>query len=232
MLVKRIAFTCALSLCAIVAPAFADAADVETQSHEALGKSVKQLLDNERRIMLNGGADRLAMIATTAPRSSITPTKRPAYAGISYDREWLAAQPEAKGGAQWRCLAEALYFEARGESVKGQFAVAEVIMNRVASSRFPDSVCGVINQGTGKKYACQFTYTCDGKAEVINEPRAFNNVAKIAKAMVDGAPLRLTGGATHYHTKSVSPRWARTYPRTATIGYHHFYRHTYRTASN
>ena len=230
MLVKRIAFSCALSLCALVAPAAATAAEAEQA--DALGKSVKALLDTERRILMSGGADRLAMIATTAPRSSITPTQRPAYAGITYDRAWLEAQPEAKGGQQWRCLAEALYFEARGESVKGQFAVAEVIMNRVASSRYPASVCGVINQGTGKKYACQFTYTCDGKAEVINDPRALQNVAKIAKAMGDGAPLRLTYGATHYHTKSVSPRWARTYPRTATIGYHHFYRQSYRTARN
>ena len=230
MIIKRIAFSCALSLCAIISPAFADAG--EAPSNPALEQSVKQLLDTERRIMMSGGADRLAMIASTAPRSSITPTKRPAYAGIRYDREWLASQPEAKGGAQWRCLAEALYFEARGESVKGQFAVAEVIMNRVASSRYPNTVCAVITQGTGRKYACQFTYTCDGKAEVINEPRAFQNVAKIAKAMVQGAPLRLTEGATHYHTKSVNPRWARTYPRTATIGYHHFYRQSYRTARN
>lgn len=230
MFLRKIAFSCALSLCAIVAPVFSDAG--ETPINAALGTSVKQLLENERRIMQQGGGDRLAMIATTAPRSSITPKKRPAYANISFDRAWLAEQPKATGGAQWRCLAEALYFEARGESVKGQFAVAEVIMNRVESARYPDTVCDVINQGTGRKYACQFTYTCDGKAELIHEPRAFQSVAKIAKIMVSGSPIRLTDGATHYHTKSVNPRWAKTYPRTATIGYHHFYRQSYRTARN
>lgn len=230
MLLKKIAFACALSLCAMFSPVVSDAG--EAPKPAPLSKSVKDLLENERRIMRNAGNDRLKYIATTAPRSSIVPRKRPAYADITYDRAWLASQPKASGGKQWRCLAEALYFEARGESVKGQFAVAEVIMNRVASSRYPDTVCDVINQGTGKKYACQFTYTCDGKAEVIHEPRAFQNVAKIAKVMVDGAPIDLTKGATHYHTKSVSPRWARTYPRTATIGYHHFYRQSYRTAQN
>lgn len=230
MLLKRIAFTCALSLCAIATPVLADA--VEAPAKATVVKSVKEILENERRIMRNAGDARLSMIVSTAPRSSITPRSRPTYAGIEYNRAWLASQPKATGGEEWRCLAEALYFEARGESVKGQFAVAEVIMNRVESSRYPDTVCGVINQGTGKKYACQFTYTCDGKAEIIHEPRAFQSVGKIAKVMVDGAPIDLTKGATHYHTKSVNPRWARTYPRTATIGYHHFYRQSYRTAQN
>ena len=63
---------------------------------------------------------------------------------FSYSREWLDAQPHARGGAEWRCLAEALYFEARGETVKGQFAVAEVILNRVESTRFPSSICCVL----------------------------------------------------------------------------------------
>lgn len=230
MLIKKFAFSCALMLCAFAMPAAANTDVIPTS--DQLGKTVKQLLEAERRIMRDGGTDRLSAIASTAPRTSITPTRRPAYAGIEFNRSWLASQPKAQGGEQWRCLAEALYFEARGESVKGQFAVAEVIMNRVESSNYPNSVCGVINQGTGRKYACQFTYTCDGKAEIINEPRAFQSVGKIAKVMVQGAKLGLTSGATHYHTKSVNPRWARTYPRTATIGYHHFYRQSYRTAQN
>ena len=77
---------------------------------------------------------------------------------IEYSREWLKRQKFAHGGDLWQCLTEALYFEARGESVKGQFAVAEVILNRVDSAAFPNTVCGVIHQGTGRKYGCQFTY--------------------------------------------------------------------------
>lgn len=68
---------------------------------------------------------------------------------VTYSRDWLAAQSAQTGGKQWRCLAEALYHEARGESVKGQFAVAEVILNRVDSARFPDSICGVVHRGLG-----------------------------------------------------------------------------------
>lgn len=161
-------------------------------------------------------------------RSSKTKSKTQ----ISYSDDYLRSLPKAQGGDQWRCLAEALYFEARGESVKGQFAVAEVIMNRVDSPRFPNSVCAVINQGTGRKYACQFTYTCDGHKEVIREPKAFDQVAKVAKLMVNGAPRRLTDGATHYHTKAVRPNWARKFPRTTTIGVHHFYRHPAEIAQN
>jgi spore germination cell wall hydrolase CwlJ-like protein len=151
---------------------------------------------------------------------------------VEYSRNWLAAQSVPKGGEQWRCLAEALYFEARGETVKGQFAVAEVILNRVDSAAFPDTVCGVIHQGTGRKYQCQCTYTCDGHKEVIAEPRAFERVGKVAALMVKGAPRKLTDGATHYHTKAVNPRWARKFPRTTTIGVHHFYRMPTRLSSN
>lgn len=147
-----------------------------------------------------------------------------AAAAIRYDFAWLDALPPAAGSDQWQCLAEALYFEARGESVHGQFAVAEVILNRVDSALYPDTVCGVVHQGTGKRYQCQFTYTCDGRADRVREQKAWYRVAKIARLMIDGAPRGLTHGATHYHTKAVNPRWARRFPKTATIGFHYFYR--------
>ncbi|WP_171098384.1 MULTISPECIES: cell wall hydrolase [unclassified Ruegeria] len=160
------------------------------------------------------------------------PRKAPEQIEMSYTKDWLDQQPDATGDEHFRCLAEALYFEARGESVKGQFAVAEVILNRVDSTRFPDSLCGVIQQGTGKKYQCQFTYTCDGQKEVIHEKRAYERVAKVARAAIDGLTEDLTEGATHYHTKAVRPSWSRVYKETARIGVHIFYRHNYRTASN
>jgi spore germination cell wall hydrolase CwlJ-like protein len=136
------------------------------------------------------------------------------------------------GGSEFSCLAEALYFEARGETIKGQFAVAEVILNRVASTQFPNTVCGVIHQGTGRKYQCQFTYTCDGQKEVIHEPQAYERVSKVARLALDGAGADLTEGATYYHTTAVNPRWARSFTRTARYGVHLFYRdERYRTAS-
>ena len=151
---------------------------------------------------------------------------------VKFSRAWIDTLPKADGGDQFRCLSEALYFEARGESVKGQFAVAEVILNRVDSARFPDTLCGVIKQGTGRKYQCQFTYTCDGNKEIISEPKAFERVRKVARVVMDGKERDLTGGATHYHTTAVRPRWSRVYKKTARIGTHIFYRHTWRTASN
>lgn len=171
-------------------------------------------------------------ILSSMPKDMVQGVAEAAKHDVTYSREWLATQTLQKGDKQWGCLAEALYFEARGESVKGQFAVAEVILNRVDSAAFPDTICGVVNQGTGRKYACQFTYTCDSHSEVIREKRAYERVGKVAHLMVKGAPRKLTDGATHYHTKAVSPRWSRKFPRTATIGVHHFYRMPTRVSSN
>lgn len=163
---------------------------------------------------------------------SMTEVSAAPAGSVQFTANWVAQQPKATGGPEFRCLTEALYFEARGETVKGQFAVAEVIQNRVKSSRFPSSFCGVINQGTGKKYQCQFTYTCDGHAEVVSEPAAYARVAKIARAVIDGRAPDIVDGATFYHTTAVRPRWASKFTRTAKIGVHLFYRRGVRTASN
>lgn len=185
-------------------------------------QSLEQVIRMEQRELARLPSDRIDALL-----------RRPQGAGnVSYSREWLESQPSARGGPEWRCLAEALYFEARGESVKGQFAVAEVILNRVDSPNYPDTVCGVVHQGTGRKYACQFTYTCDGHKDIIREAGAFEQVGKVAGLMVGGAPRPLTQGATHYHTTAVSPRWARKFPRTAKIGVHLFYRHPHEMVQN
>ncbi|MGH1466890.1 MAG: cell wall hydrolase [Cognatishimia sp.] len=165
-------------------------------------------------------------------KSFFTTRKAPKAVPIERTRSWVDQQPVVSGDAQWACLAQALYFEARGESVKGQFAVAEVILNRVDTPKFPSTVCKVVNQGTGRKFACQFTFTCDGHPEVIREKAAYQRVGKIAKLMLDGAPRDLTDGATYYHTKAVNPRWARVFTRTTTIGVHHFYRNPTRLSQN
>ena len=146
-------------------------------------------------------------------------------------RAIIAAAPDGSG-AEWQCLTEALYFEARGEDLRGITAVAEVILNRRDSGAYPNSVCGVVHQGTSALYDCQFTYNCDGRSDVINERGAWNAVGRVASAMLAGAPRILTNGATHYHTAAVNPSWAARFPRTATIGDHYFYRQPLRTASN
>lgn len=144
---------------------------------------------------------------------------------IVYSWHFIDGKSAIEGGRQWNCLAQALYHEARGESVKGQFAVAEVILNRVDSHLWPSTVCNVVHQGTGRRLQCQFTFTCDGHSDRVSEHRAWQRAGKIAQIMLKGGARVLTGGATHYHTRAVNPRWARKFPRTAEIGTHLFYRH-------
>ncbi len=144
----------------------------------------------------------------------------------------LDALPKAVGGPQWKCLTEAVYFEARSESLRGQVAVAEVILNRVDSRKYPNSVCKVVKQGASKKNACQFSYNCDGKKEVMSERGARERAGKIARALMDGRERILTGGATHYHATYVKPGWAKRLVKTAEIDTHVFYRYPTKVASN
>lgn len=131
-----------------------------------------------------------------------------------------------------KCLAEAVYFEARGEETRGQFAVAEVILNRVDSKRYPASVCSVVTQGSKKRNACQFSFACDGKKEQVKNCSAYTKAAKIAKLMLDGRPRVITGGATHFHTTNVRPSWSKKLTKTVRIGDHVFYRLPTRSSRN
>jgi spore germination cell wall hydrolase CwlJ-like protein len=196
--------------------AFAGAATAETIVSRSNNPTEKlgSLIGAEQRAL-----EALPDEMLVSPRTKSTATTR-----VTYDRGWVASQPSAKGGDQFACLAKALYFEARGESVKGQFAVAEVILNRVDSGKYPNSVCGVVNQGANRRNGCQFSYACDGRADTIREKAAYARVAKVARVMLDGAPRTLTKGATHFHTTNIRPSWARRFPNTAKIGSHLFYR--------
>ncbi|MBU2962981.1 cell wall hydrolase [Citreicella sp. C3M06] len=204
--------------------ALAAFAAAQPAAAEVKQDNLRHLVNLEQKGLSSAKPSHLRSLLALDASGAITP--------ISYNREWLSSQPVAKGGSQWECLAEALYFEARGESVKGQFAVAEVILNRVDSPRFPATVCGVVNQGTGRKHACQFTFTCDGVPETISEPLAWDRAGKIARQMLDGAPRALTEGATFYHTHAVNPYWAKSFTKTTSIGDHQFYRAGYRVSSN
>ncbi|MCB2095619.1 MAG: cell wall hydrolase [Rhodobacteraceae bacterium] len=149
---------------------------------------------------------------------------------VTYDRNWVANLPAPKGGAEYECLAKALYFESRGEGVKGQAAVAEVVLNRVESPKFPSTVCGVVNQGGSS--GCQFSFTCDGYSDAVREKGAWMVAEKIAGAMLDGTPRALTDGATYFHTSAVRPSWSRRFEKTTKIGSHIFYRVPIVTAMN
>lgn len=154
-----------------------------------------------------------------AGRGPVTP--RPA---VLRDDPQVRAIPASTGTRRERfterdlnCLAEAIYHEARGESVKGQAAVAEVVLNRVDSEKFASSVCGVINQPK------QFSYTIGGPKPIRNKS-AYLRARDIARQALAGAPRVLTGGATYFHTPAVRPSWSQRFQRTVRIGQHIFYR--------
>lgn len=173
--------------------------------------------------------------ATGVMRAIQTPsdgTITPARLALPESEEPTAAD-SGIDAAELHCLSEALYFEARGERLTGVFGVAEVILNRRDSGVYPDTVCGVVNQGAnGQLWGCQFSYNCDGQPETIHDQEAWDRVSSVARTMLDDGPRNFTNGATHYHTRAVSPSWASRIPRTAEIGAHLFYRERVRTASN
>ncbi|MBI1416173.1 MAG: cell wall hydrolase [Limimaricola sp.] len=197
---------------ALAAVALASLAGV-AHADDLLASRLGALLGEERQALAVVPTARL--VALTAPPPSAA---RSAPDQVHYDTAWLDSLPKATGDAQWQCLSQALYFEARGESVRGMFAVGEVILNRVDSGLFPSSVCGVVHQG------CQFSYLCDGRSDAIHEQAAWDEVGKVARVLLDGAQRNLTHGATYYHTVSVTPSWARHFDQTAAIGAHLFYR--------
>jgi hypothetical protein len=139
------------------------------------------------------------------------------------DRLKLNGKPLAKAE---KCLADAVYFEARGEPFKGQQAVAQVVMNRVFSGYYPNDVCGVVYQNSGRHLACQFTFACEGKdLSKVDEPDMWEQAKKIAKDMLDGKIwLSEVGHATHYHAYWVHPSWVHEMTKLYKLGVHTFYR--------
>jgi hypothetical protein len=133
---------------------------------------------------------------------------------------------EGKGLARAeRCLANAIYFEARDQPYKGQVAVAQVVMNRVFSGFYPEDVCGVVYQNASHHLACQFTFACDGKRKNINERGAWARANRIARETLAGKLYeQAVGTATHYHAFYVRPNWVREMKKLVRYGEHSFYR--------
>jgi spore germination cell wall hydrolase CwlJ-like protein len=142
-----------------------------------------------------------------------------------------AARPFVAGsldtGTQARaleCLTSAIYYEAAQESTEGQRAVAQVVLNRVRHPAFPNSVCGVIYEGSTRVTGCQFTFTCDGSMRQAPIPSLWNRARKVAAAALSGSVYAPVGYATHYHANYVVPYWASGLVKTSVEGAHIFYR--------
>jgi len=176
-------------------------------------------------------------VGTQPETSETSATVSASLEGIALAAQEVAAQSApSEGGAQWseneaRCLAEGMYFEARGESVRGQLAVGRVIMNRVASDTYPNTICGVVYQNDDKPNRCQFSFACDGKEDVITEAAKWQEIEGYAAWLLANHPkpgeesqlLASLGGSTHYHADYVNPRWAKVLTLTVRIGRHLFY---------
>ncbi|MEM7619862.1 MAG: cell wall hydrolase [Pseudomonadota bacterium] len=122
------------------------------------------------------------------------------------------------------CLAQAIYFEARGEPLKGQLAVAQVVMNRVRESYYPETICKVIYEGSHRRNRCQFSFACDGRSDIARNKQLWDSSLHLAKSVINGKIwLQDIGFANHYHANYVRPRWAKYMDRVQRIGAHIFY---------
>lgn len=178
-------------------------------------RSAEQIAETSAALRPGPDPAQLALaIAAPAVAAAVQPT--PVVERVA------AAKPSR--ASELECLTQAVYFEARGESSRGQQAVATVIMNRTKSPKFPSTVCGVVYQGANRRHGCQFSFACDGRAERVVENTAWQRARGVAARALSGAVLRDVGGATHFHTTEVAPAWGPRMLRTAQVGLHVFYR--------
>lgn len=140
-------------------------------------------------------------------------------------RKVAPAKPyHGAGSSDLECLTQAVYFEARGETKAGQAAVAQVVLNRVRHPSFPNSVCGVVFQGSNRSKGCQFSFACNGAMKARRESGAWRDARQIASRALSGAVMAEVGSATHFHTTQVRPSWGPQLSRVAQVGLHVFYR--------
>ncbi|ENN88983.1 Cell wall hydrolase [Rhizobium freirei PRF 81] len=143
------------------------------------------------------------------------------------DHSWAAnvLPPSVFSSDEQQCLATGIYFEARGEAVKGQAAVAQVILNRVRNPAYPKTICGVVYQNEDWHNACQFSFACDNIKKRVNSPEHWHIARQVAMAVTAGKIwLPEVGSATHYHAVYVRPKWAAEMVKVGRIGMHIFYR--------
>ncbi|ESZ51449.1 MULTISPECIES: cell wall hydrolase [unclassified Mesorhizobium] len=187
--------------------------------------------------------DRPDVLATAYAQAEPDYAKASPFEALLQDEEPSSGRfipPMAKGDHSWiqnplpasvfstkeqACLANGIYFEARGESVRGQAAVAQVILNRVRNPAYPNSICGVVYQNDNWRNRCQFSFACDGRKKRIESPAHYKTAQDVAMAVTAGKIfIPEVGSSTHYYANYVHPGWARTMQKMTKIGLHIFYR--------
>ena len=182
-------------------------------------------------LLAYAGPDTAAIIEK--PFDAVMSMKPPGTAmldpNIDANHAWLNNPlPESVHTAsEVKCLATAIYFEARGEAEKGQIAVAQVVLNRLKNPAYPKTICGVVYQNKDVRNGCQFSFACDGIPDRINDADSWNTSMTLARRVLnDPTNLYLAdiGAATHYHAVYVRPRWASSMSKVEKIGNHIFYK--------
>ena len=192
-------------------PQFGDGATPAVPLETALNSSTPTPSDG-KLIIVAPSAPATAQ-TTVAPRTDMG--GKPNYAAFINPKD---------SARQMRCLAEAIYFESRGEPEAGQAAVAQVVLNRVRSGIFPTNVCGVVYQDRNRPFACQFSFACEGRSLRIEEPGPWAVATRIAAEVVSGATFNpKVAEALNYHATYVMPFWAPYLRRVDRIGNHIFY---------
>jgi spore germination cell wall hydrolase CwlJ-like protein len=187
----------------------------------------------EQRLKIEPAAINLGEVTEPKPKSKVL--KKLAVAAKPDDIEKSFKLPKAEKQkviaqrrvrqAEENCLARAVYFEARSETALGQMAVAKVILNRVKSPKYPNTICGVVYQGSHRRNSCQFSFACDGQADDIRQPAAYAQAKSVAKRAIDGDKkvAAQLNGALFYHADYVKPKWARSMRKVMKVGRHIFY---------
>ncbi len=168
---------------------------------------------------------------TALLRGTMTEPDRVA-ASVPLPDNMMMATPSAvetamvKFAADQRCLAEAMYYEARGEGVEGEEAVAEVVFHRLHRRGYPTSICGIVYQGASDGVGCQFSFVCDGEMKHPKSPVAWARANLLAAKIMNGYTVlgNSTDGAISFHAADVEPDWSANLERTVQIGNHVFYK--------
>ncbi|GGB51795.1 ATP-binding protein [Roseibium aquae] len=199
-------------------------------------------LDLQQTMMArNAAAVSFSMVSAYAPDTVQDTTEpfRALFGASKYEQDppppedpvnphWWAQKPlplSVSTEKEQKCLAEAIYFEARGESEEGQIAVAQVVLNRVKNPAYPNTICGVVYQNQHMRNRCQFSYACDGIPDRILSLGAWEKAKRIAREVSDGKSFsKMVDASTHYHATYVSPRWARSMVKRGQVGLHIFYK--------
>lgn len=199
----------------------------------ALPTAIAALVTNEKAdILANAYAPVEANYARTSPFAALLRGSNPDEGRfippvVEGDHQWMSQPlpPSVFTAAEQKCLAHGIYFEARGETEKGQAAVAQVILNRVRNPTYPKTICGVVYQNDHWRNRCQFSFACDGIPDVIRSPDHYRTAQAIGRAVTAGQIfIPEVGSSTHYHATYVHPRWSRTMEKMKKIGLHIFYR--------